>query len=72
MLAWLLVGLMCYLPANLLPMLRTRSLGRETDSTIVGGVIAFTYKKSAYRKAIAGLPGSPTAVEADAPATTSA
>ena len=38
-LAWLTVGLMCYLPANLLPMLRTRTLGRETDSTILGGVV---------------------------------
>lgn len=38
-LAWLAVGLLCYLPANLLPMLRTRTFGRETDSTIVGGVI---------------------------------
>ncbi|HVH03461.1 MAG TPA: paraquat-inducible protein A [Amaricoccus sp.] len=38
-LAWLGVGLLCYLPANLLPMLRTRTFGRETDSTIVGGVI---------------------------------
>ena len=38
-LAWLLVGFMCYIPANTLPMLRTRTLGREADSTIVGGVI---------------------------------
>lgn len=38
-LAWLLVGFMCYLPANLLPMLRTRAIGHESDSTIVGGVI---------------------------------
>jgi paraquat-inducible protein A len=38
-LAWLTVGFMCYIPANLLPMLRTRTLGRETDNTIVGGVI---------------------------------
>jgi paraquat-inducible protein A len=37
--AWLLVGLMCYIPANLLPMLVTRTLGRTLDSTIVGGVI---------------------------------
>jgi paraquat-inducible protein A len=42
-LAWLLVGLMCYVPANLLPMLRTRTLGRETDSTIVGGVIELAH-----------------------------
>jgi paraquat-inducible protein A len=38
-LAWLTVGLMCYLPANLLPMLKTRTFGRETDNTIVGGAI---------------------------------
>ena len=38
-LAWLVVGLMCYIPANLLPMLKTRTLGRETDNTIVGGAI---------------------------------
>jgi paraquat-inducible protein A len=38
-LAWLLVGLMCYIPANLLPMLITRTLGRAQHSTIVGGVI---------------------------------
>jgi paraquat-inducible protein A len=38
-LAWFVVGFMCYIPANLLPMLRTRTLGHETDSTIVGGVI---------------------------------
>ena len=34
-----MVGLMCYLPANLLPMLKTRTFGRETDNTIVGGAI---------------------------------
>ena len=38
-LAWLTVGFICYIPANLLPMLRTRTLGRESDNTIVGGVI---------------------------------
>jgi paraquat-inducible protein A len=42
-LAWLLVGLMCYLPANLLPMLKTRTLGHETDSTIVGGAIELAH-----------------------------
>jgi paraquat-inducible protein A len=42
-LAWLLVGLMCYLPANLLPMLRTRTLGHETDSTILGGVVELAH-----------------------------
>jgi paraquat-inducible protein A len=38
-LAWLLVGLMCYIPANLLPILITRTFGRAQHSTIVGGVI---------------------------------
>ena len=38
-LAWLLVGLMCYIPANLLPMLITQTFGRRLESTIVGGVI---------------------------------
>lgn len=37
--AWLLVGLICYIPANLLPMLITSSLGTTTASTIVGGAV---------------------------------
>jgi hypothetical protein len=40
--------------------------------TFVGGVVAFNVKKTAYRKAIAGLPGSSTAVEADAAVSTTA
>jgi paraquat-inducible protein A len=38
-LALLVVGFMCYLPANILPMLKTKTLGHETDNTIIGGVI---------------------------------
>jgi paraquat-inducible protein A len=38
-LALLLMGFICYLPANLLPMLLTRTLGRAQGNTIVGGVI---------------------------------
>ena len=37
--AWLLVGLMAYIPANVLPMLVTTTLGQSTPNTIVGGVI---------------------------------
>ena len=37
--AWWLVGLLFYIPANLYPMLLTRTAGRTTDATIVGGVI---------------------------------
>ena len=38
-LAWLAAGMICYIPANLLPMLVTRTLGWRHESTIVGGVI---------------------------------
>jgi paraquat-inducible protein A len=37
--AWLAAGLVCYIPANLYPMLKTSFLGHETSSTIVGGVV---------------------------------
>ncbi|GHH00936.1 paraquat-inducible protein A [Pseudodonghicola xiamenensis] len=37
--AWLIAGLVVYVPANLYPMLRTTQLGREYDNTILGGVL---------------------------------
>lgn len=37
--AWWIVGLMCYIPANLYPMLRTRTLFYVQEDTIVGGAI---------------------------------
>lgn len=37
--AWLIAGLIAYIPANIYPMLRTSNLGKESESTIVGGVI---------------------------------
>lgn len=37
--AWLIAGLVVYIPANLYPMLRTSTMGRTTDNTIVGGAI---------------------------------
>jgi len=37
--AWWFAGLVCYIPANLYPMLNTNLLGRTISSTIVGGVI---------------------------------
>jgi paraquat-inducible protein A len=36
--AWLFAGLVVYVPANVYPMLRTTTLGRTKESTIVGGV----------------------------------
>lgn len=35
--AWLIVGVIFYLPANLYPMLMTQQFGRKSGSTIVGG-----------------------------------
>jgi len=36
--AWLLAGMVVYIPANVYPMLRTSTLGKTQESTIVGGV----------------------------------
>lgn len=38
--AWLITSVLLYLPANLLPILHTRFLGRDTDSTVLGGVVS--------------------------------
>jgi len=37
--AWWAVGFMCYIPANLYPMLQTRTLFAVQEDTIVGGAI---------------------------------
>lgn len=37
--AWLLAGLILYIPANLYPMLRTSTLLHSEDNTILGGVV---------------------------------
>ena len=37
--AWLLAGLILYIPANVYPMLQTRTLLESQESTIVGGVV---------------------------------
>lgn len=37
--AWWVVGLICYIPANLYPMLSTRMLVSTTENTIVGGAL---------------------------------
>ncbi|TYB87035.1 paraquat-inducible protein A [Oceaniovalibus sp. ACAM 378] len=37
--AWLSVGIVCYIPANLYPMLKTRTLFVEQDSTIIAGAV---------------------------------
>jgi len=37
--AWLLAGIICYIPANLYPMLLTNTFGKVQSGTIVGGAI---------------------------------
>ncbi len=37
--AWWIVGLICYIPANIYPMLETRTLFIRQDNTIVGGAV---------------------------------
>lgn len=37
--AWLLTSIACYIPANLFPIMYTTSLGDESPSTLIGGVI---------------------------------
>ena len=37
--AWLVAGLIAYIPANVYPMLRTTQMFQSQDSTIVGGVV---------------------------------
>ena len=47
--AWLLAGLVFYIPANLFPMLKTSTLGGlrgTSESTILGGVVELIHYKS--------------------------
>ena len=37
--AWLAAGVLCYIPANLYPMLETSTLFRTQNSTIIGGAV---------------------------------
>jgi len=40
-LAWLIAGMIFYIPANLLPVMHTSGLLGEADSTILGGILEF-------------------------------
>jgi len=44
--AWLIAGMVIYIPANLYPMLSTASLGKTTENTILGGVIELMHHGS--------------------------
>jgi len=40
-LAWLLAGMLLYIPANILPVMHTSGIRGGEDSTILGGVVSF-------------------------------
>jgi len=40
-LAWLIAGIVLYVPANILPVMHTSGLLGEADSTILGGILEF-------------------------------
>ena len=40
-LAWLIAGIVFYIPANLLPVMHTSGLLGDADSTILGGIVEF-------------------------------
>lgn len=44
--AWWLVGLMCYIPANIYPMLTTRTVFQVSENTIVGGAVELFFQGS--------------------------
>ncbi|MFD1342087.1 paraquat-inducible protein A [Litorisediminicola beolgyonensis] len=44
--AWWIAGVICYIPANLYPMLVTRTLLSTSDSTIVGGAVELAHHGS--------------------------
>jgi len=45
--AWLIAGMILYVPANLYPIMRNVYLGQASDSTIIGGVVLL-YEYHAY------------------------
>lgn len=53
--AWLITGIVLYIPANLYPMLITRTLGTEEKNTIIGGVISLIEHGSWFVAAVVGI-----------------
>jgi len=54
-LAWLAAGIVCFIPANVYPMLITRTLGSEEQNTIIGGVIELVNYGSYFVAIIVGV-----------------
>lgn len=54
-LAWLIAGIIFFIPANLYPMLITNTLGNEQKSTIIGGVIDLVHYGSYFVAFVVGF-----------------
>lgn len=54
-LAFLIAGMIFFIPANLYPMLITRTLGSEQKSTIIGGVIDLVHYGSYFVAIVVGV-----------------
>ncbi|MEM1360284.1 MAG: paraquat-inducible protein A [Pseudomonadota bacterium] len=50
--AWWWAGAIFYIPANLYPMLKTVLLGKETEATILGGVVELVHYGSYFVAAV--------------------
>ena len=46
--AFLIIGILAYIPANTLPILLTRSVGGDTSDTIISGVIGLIHHESYF------------------------
>lgn len=55
--AWLITSIVLYVPANFLPIMYTNLLGRQTESTILGGVVTL-WEHGSYPIAIVILVAS--------------
>jgi len=54
-LAWMCAGIIFFIPANLYPMLITRTLGNEQQSTIIGGVFELIAYGSYFVAIVVGV-----------------
>jgi len=44
--AWWIAGIIAFVPANVYPMLKTATLGRESESTLLGGILELVHHGS--------------------------
>jgi paraquat-inducible protein A len=44
--AWWIAGIIAFVPANTYPMLKTATLGKETESTLLGGIVELLHHGS--------------------------